>query len=97
MALEHKCIKLPEGAYVYKAQVGSNSELTWFLHLIREATEQDLEENHYLQEVGEDIWRVSAEISFCPYCGDHLYEGQPNEAAGDFSLYDSSGYCIKKC
>lgn len=95
--VEHQCDKLPKGAYVYKAQVSSSSRLVWRLHLIREATEEDLEENHYLNEIGEDIWTVLAEISFCPYCGDNLYDGQLNEANGGFVLYDSSGYKMKKC
>ncbi|GHG73180.1 hypothetical protein GCM10010919_25790 [Alishewanella longhuensis] len=97
MVVEHKCDKLPKGAYVFKAQVSSSSKIAWLLHLIREATEEDLEENHYLNEVGEDIWTVSAEISFCPYCGCNLYNGQLIEANGDFVLYDSSGCKMRKC
>ncbi len=38
----------------------------------RQATEDDLEENSVLNEVGESIWIFSAEIMFCPYCGSEL-------------------------
>jgi hypothetical protein len=74
----------------------SCGEKVWYLSLIREATEDDLEENHYLEEVGEAIWTVTAEILFCPYCGKNLYNGQPNVSTGDFALYDSSAYKMSK-
>lgn len=42
------------------------------LHISRIATEQDLEENHHLEEVGETIESVVISVSFCPYCGEKL-------------------------
>jgi hypothetical protein len=93
---EHKCDHLPSGAYLYKDQLSSCGKNVWYFSLIREATEEDLEESHYLEEVGEAIWTVSAEVLFCPYCGKDLYSGQPNESTGDFVLYDSSAYKMSK-
>ncbi|MCC5452893.1 hypothetical protein LMJ53_14290 [Rheinheimera sp. UJ51] len=52
---EHQCDKLPVGAYLYKGQLSSCGKTLWYLNLVREATEEDLEENHYLDEVGEAI------------------------------------------
>lgn len=93
---EHKCDHLPAGAYLYKDKLSSCGEKVWYLSLIREATEDDLEENHYLEEVGEAIWTVTAEILLCPYCGKNLYNGQPNVSTGDFALYESSAYKMSK-
>jgi hypothetical protein len=66
----HSCDEMPvTGVYV---QYGSNlpdRPSCWSLYLVREATEQDLEENHYLEEVGDSMWAVWHEISFCPHCG----------------------------
>ncbi len=49
-------------------------EDNWVLVIVRSATEDDLVENHYLEEVGEDIWCTAVEISHCPYCGIYLGE-----------------------
>lgn len=89
---EHQCDKLPRGAYLYKEQLSSCSKNLWYFNLIHEAKEEDLEENHYLEDVGEAIWTMRAEVLFCPYCGKDLYNGQPNESSGDFAFYGSSAY-----
>jgi hypothetical protein len=47
----------------------------WTLNINRVATESDLEENHYLEYVGQTIEHVALSILFCPYCGEEL--GQP--------------------
>lgn len=77
----------------------------WNLIAIREATEDDLEQNHHLEEVGESIWTFSAQIRFCPYCGMQL--NMPVSAAsadsdvqaevepdgfGTFSLFDQEAW-----
>lgn len=93
---EHKCDHLPAGAYLYKDELSSCGKKLWYLSLIREATEEDLEESHYLEAVGEVIWTVSVEVLFCPYCGKDLYNSKPNESTGYFALYDSSAYKMSK-
>jgi len=52
----------------------------WVLVVSRSATEEDLEENHYLEEVGEEIWSTVVEISHCPYCGKSLGAIRSREA-----------------
>ena len=44
----------------------------WVLSIYREATESDLAENHYLEEVGQTIWNTLIGIRHCPYCGRRL-------------------------
>jgi len=71
---EHVCEKIPEkGVCIYFQRFGNSQGAScWTMQASREATEQDLEESHILEEVGEDIWTFTAEISFCPYCGTKL-------------------------
>lgn len=57
--------------------VRNNSE--WVLILTREATEQDLEENHYLEMEGEVIEEITLPVNFCPYCGQKLTEGNQSK------------------
>lgn len=71
---------------------------SWRLNVCREATEEDLEENHHLEEVGELIWSTTVEIDCCPYCGNKLYEGNADKTNAlkrrDHS--DFSGWGVKK-
>ena len=43
-------------------------------HLVvqRLATESDLGENHYFENVGDTIWANAVGISYCPFWGDLL-------------------------
>jgi hypothetical protein len=36
------------------------------------ANEDDLENNHLLENVGDLIWQTSVQIQCCPYCGEKL-------------------------
>jgi hypothetical protein len=65
-------------------------EQGWLLNINKTATEQDLEENHYLEEVGQTIYQVAVNISFCPYCGSKL-GGSDDSTIPSFELYDFSG------
>ena len=59
------------------------------LNLNRIATEEDLEENHDLEEIGQTIGHVAINILYCPYCGEKLIEGSkgfvPSFVYNDFS------------
>ena len=69
----HSCAELPDtGVYVQYGNYLSGRPSCWALYLVREATEEDLEENHYLEEVGDSMWSVWHEISYCPHCGTKL-------------------------
>ena len=94
----HECPNLPKiGVQViYDAQL-HHSKKTWRLDIYREATENDLEENHYLETVGELVWSTSVEVAFCPYCGRDLYEGKllAVEERAQFVHWDYSGWSVK--
>lgn len=94
---EHNCDKLPKrGIYISTGRERIHDQSSWVLRVSREATEQDLEENHYLEEVGEEIWSVAVEIAFCPYCGESLCENEPSLVRGEFVLLDSSGWSVQR-
>lgn len=61
----------------------------WILNINKVATEQDLEDNHYLEEVGQTIYQVAVAIKFCPYCGLKLDEST-DSIIPSFELYDFS-------
>ena len=88
----HHCESLPEPVRIEKDGAYFGKEENWVLVVTRSATEEDLEENHYLEEVGEAIWCTVAEISHCPYCGKFLgkIRGKDTEIAHfDFSSWES--------
>lgn len=72
--------------------------MTWRLIIRREATEDDLEENHYLEEEGETLWETSLEITHCPFCGMSLLgkKDKMYEDYGKFSHDDFSGWAGKR-
>jgi len=66
-------------------------EQGWLLNINKTATEQDLEENHYLKEVGQTIYQVVLNVSFCPYCGSKL-SSSDDSCIPRVDLYDLSGW-----
>ena len=90
----HQCDDLPKnGVYITFA----DEESVWTLTIQKEATESDLEENHYLDIIGDIIWATELEIKCCPFCGEKLpgLENGKNEAYGKFRHIDSSGWTSK--
>jgi hypothetical protein len=71
---EHRCSGMPkDGVDVVFSRNGNDGDNSvWNLIIRKEASKEDLEENHYLEEVGEIIWETILEISHCPYCGEAL-------------------------
>jgi NADH pyrophosphatase NudC (nudix superfamily) len=67
LAETHKCKSIE----AVEAWV-ENNQGEWLLNINHVATEQDLEENHYLEEVGQTIDHVAINVLFCPYCGEKL-------------------------
>ena len=74
MEMQHKCPLLPaEGVDIVRAeQVLESDRWAWCLMISQTATEDDLEENHHLEEVGELLWQTNVGINHCPFCGEHL-------------------------
>ena len=69
MINEHTCNSLPKsGVYLHF----DDEVPAWTLNIQKEATESDLEENHYLETEGEAIWVTMLEITHCPFCGIQL-------------------------
>lgn len=82
----HECNQLPQGIRVERDNGYLGSSDGWVLVVSREATEEDLEENHYLEAVGENIWTTAVQIAYCPFCGGRL--GPLNEVEDAFVHFD---------
>ncbi len=89
----HECTFLSPGIRIEKSRSYFHDDFTWQIVVEREATEKDLEENHYLENVGDPIWSVVVEINHCPYCGEQLRENKIGNKA--FDLFDSSGWSMQ--
>jgi len=92
----HQCPKLPEkGVEVIFSRNGIDSyDSVWNLIIRRESTEDDLEENHHLEEIGETIWETILEISHCPFCGEILNKFK-EICEGRFLHRDCSSWSMK--
>ena len=98
-SMEHECEGIPSPDFF----IGFDSELlgsekSWRLSVERSATETDLEENQYLEQVGDTMWRVSVGISHCPFCGIALdtLSGEAQSAVGEKYLYDHKSWYMSK-
>jgi hypothetical protein len=96
----HEFKKLPSTGVqiLYAMDNVERNANTWRLIIRREATEEDLEENHHLEEIGETLWETSLEILHCPFCGKHLLDKKDKiyEDHGRFSHCDFSGWAAKR-
>ena len=96
----HECESLPEGVrIVLSMDHDKRKTMVWRMFIRREAEIEDLENNHYLEEVGETIWETSIEIVFCPFCGEQLFDlkSSPFKNFGQFEHYDFSSWHAKIC
>lgn len=68
---EHICDRMPAGGVRVERESGYIGLALWQWCLVveRVATEEDVEENHYLENSGEMIWSTVVGISHCPFCG----------------------------
>ena len=82
----HECEFQSNGILIVKTSDYLHKELTWQLVISREATEDDLENNHHFECVGETIWSVAAEINNCPYCSCKLRDIPISN--GEFNLFN---------
>lgn len=92
--MEHRCDWLPpEGVFVVSAdQYLDGDAWSWCLVVQREATERDLEQNHYLEVVGETIWYTVVGIAHCPYRGARLpdEDAKPSVRTAEYHHVDST-------
>lgn len=99
---EHHCDRMPLGNVRVVHQQGydeiGGESWSWYLVVERVATEKDLEENHYLEDVGDMIWCTVVGVSHCPFCGVALEArefGREKRAAEYFHL-DRTGWMLKR-
>ena len=85
----HICEYQPSDVIVEYSRDTFHENFTWQVTYCREASEEDLENNHYLETVGEALWSLVAEINNCPYCGLSLREQKSDN--GEYVLFDSTG------
>ncbi|MCL6271084.1 hypothetical protein M3P05_14235 [Sansalvadorimonas sp. 2012CJ34-2] len=91
MAL-HTCKFMPpDGVYIEQEEY-EDGKHCWWLVIYREATEEDLENNHYLDMVGDTIWSTTVEVAFCPYCGEWLLPEKSGVDSVNPSHEDFSGW-----
>jgi hypothetical protein len=96
-ALEHTCEHLPAGsiAILPASEYLGVTEWPWLLLIERCATQEDLEGNHYLETIGETIWRTTVGITHCPFCGRALQgdvESSSESSQAEFYHFDASGW-----
>ncbi|MBL4680162.1 MAG: hypothetical protein JKY88_05495 [Pseudomonadales bacterium] len=84
MASTHSCKSTEHGeAWIVK------EDDEWHLNINHVATEQNLEENGYLEEESQTIDSVVLNVLYCPYCGERLSEGK-DETIPSFTFHDFS-------
>jgi len=80
----HECAAMKVGeAWI------SNESGKYELNINRVATDNDLEENHHLEAVGETIETVVVNVIFCPYCGERMQKSE-DQFVPSFRYHDFS-------
>ncbi len=100
--LMHHCHQMPNPgvSICWGAARFDVEDLGWCLFVERLATETDLQDNQYLEEVGETLWTTAVEIKCCPYCGVELDNARSVKSSDDFGYFihiDSSGWLSRRC
>ena len=76
----HQCEQIPDtGANIFQTDDAEPGESSWCLRVYREATEEDLLDNHHLEQIGELVEYADIGIEHCPYCGQKLDESREAE------------------
>ena len=94
---EHQCSALPgQGVYIVFSRNGTEGFFCrWNLVIRRVSTEETLEQNHYIEQVGETLWETVLEISNCPYCGKALNATGGGSCEGNFKHRDYAGWSVE--
>lgn len=95
-SVTHDCVGMPaKGVSIRRDDYMGRESPLWCLFIERQATEEDLENNQHLEDVGQAIWMTAVEIKFCPYCGKELTVAKFLNSPSDFGRFvhiDSSGW-----
>lgn len=90
----HICEAQASGIRVEYSRDTFHEQFTWQLVISKEASENDLNENHYIENVGEELWSTVIEINNCPFCGKKLRAEKISNV--EFVHFDSSGWSIER-
>ncbi len=87
----HECDFQPkEGiTIVYSNEFLDDEKHVWNMIIERTARESDLEENHYLEQIGDTIWQTVSEIYCCPFCGEPLSSLKKQDNSANIVHYDN--------
>ncbi|MCK5685470.1 hypothetical protein KAJ27_15165 [bacterium] len=92
----HQCENMPSSGVevLWSMDEADRRCKTWRLIIRREATEEDVDINYDLEEVGQTLWEIFLEITHCPFCGMKLFDMVDSnfEDFGKFVHYDHSGW-----
>ena len=88
----HECQYQSAGIRIERSRSYFHKHFTWQLVISRQANELDLENNHELEQVGEEMWSTVIEINYCPYCGEKLRRAILSSI--EYAHFDSSGWSI---
>ena len=91
----HECQYQGPGIRIEYSRSYLHDRFTWQLVVTREASAYDLENNHYLEHLGDEVWSTVVEINNCPFCGMKLRDEQLSDI--DFAHFDSSGWSVETC
>jgi hypothetical protein len=91
----HECKYQGNGVRVERCSEYFQGKDTWRLVISRSATEHDLENNRYLEEIGQELWCTLVEINHCPFCGTSLREEKIVDV--EFVHCDSRGWRADIC
>tara|TARA_R110002111_G_scaffold256058_2_gene322777 strand:+ start:248 stop:568 length:321 start_codon:yes stop_codon:yes gene_type:complete len=85
----HECVQMPKAGVSVRSGAAyfEADNLGWCLFIERVATEDDLQKNQYLEEVGDSIWTTAVEIRCCPYCGEELTHTRSKNPPDDFGYF----------
>jgi hypothetical protein len=82
LSKEHNCSGIPNekvSVIPVLEQAKFGQDIQWMLYITKLASEEDLEENHYLENRGDLMWSTTIAIKYCPYCGMELQKENPAE------------------
>ena len=91
------CISIMNATFSQKRELSlsivmnffEDEKYVWNMVIERTAEEADLEENHYLEQIGDTIWQTVTEIYCCPFCGESLSTSKEQVNSANMVLYEN--------
>ena len=79
MYILHECVALSTSQNYIVEDV--DEEPRWRLIVSKLITAEDLENNHYLEILGDVLEQIDLPVNYCPYCGVHLDNNETVEVS----------------